>query len=307
MEEREKGVKEKGDFFTIFPSFPFRVPISLITLTTLTPFLITFFLLLAGCKTSTKVGTVAVVDAKAHHEFFDSMQKQAFQYETFSARTNVDLNISGKSFSSRVDIKMISDSALQLSVQPLLGIELFRAEFTLEGLTIIDRMNKRYVSESYAALKGKLPVAFNYYNLQALFSNHIFIPGEQNILQQQYNRFKLKQEGSTAEIRIKDAMQLLYIFMADGEEKLLSTYVTDKSEQYALQWLYADFRMTDGQPFPMLMDVQLFDNGSSAGQMKIYFSKIQTNAPVKIDTSIPDKYKRVTVAQIVKGLTDSKM
>ncbi|MDR3141355.1 MAG: DUF4292 domain-containing protein [Tannerellaceae bacterium] len=262
--------------------------------------------LLAGCKTSTRVGTVNVAGAKAHTEFFDSMQEQAFRYETFFARTNVELDVQGKSFSSRVDIKMVRDSALQLSVQPLLGIELFRAEFTGEGVTIVDRMNKRYVSESYAALKGEWPVAFNYYNLQALFSNHLFIPGEQEIARKQYNRFKLKQEGSAAEIQIKDAMQLLYTFRADGEEKLLSTCVTDKPEQYALRWLYADFRMTDGQPFPMLMDVQLLDKGSPAGQMKIYFSKIQTNTPVKIDTSIPDKYKRVTFTQIVKGLTDSK-
>jgi hypothetical protein len=262
--------------------------------------------LLAGCKTSTKIGTADVAGVKAHADFFDSMRKQAFQYETFSARTNVELDAANKSFSSRVDIKMVRDSALQLSVQPLLGIELFRAEFTREGITIIDRMNKRYVSESYAALKGKLPVTFNYYNLQALFSNHLFIPGEQEITRKQYNRFKLKQEGSAAEIRIKDAMQLLYTFLADGEEKLLSTCVTDNSEQYALQWLYTDFRMADGQPFPMLMDVRLLDNGSPAGQMKIYFSKIRTNTPVKIDTSIPDKYMRVTFAQIVKGLTDSK-
>jgi hypothetical protein len=305
MEERGKGVKKKEDFFTIFPPFPFRVSFSLTTLITLTT-LTTFLLLLTGCKTSSGVGTVDVAGAKAHNEFFDSMQKQAFQYETFSSRANMDLDVSGKSYSSRVDIKIVRDSALQLSIQPLLGIELFRAEFTEEGLTIIDRMNKRYVSESYATLKGKLPVAFNYYNLQALFSNHIFIPGEQAIVREQYNRFKLKQEGSVAEIQIKDVMQLLYVFMADGEEKLLSTYVTDKSEQFALQWLYTDFRMTDGQPFPMLMDIELFDKGSSVGQMKIYFSKIQTNTPVKTDTSIPDKYKRVTFEQVLKGLTDSK-
>jgi hypothetical protein len=299
MEERRKGGKRKEDFFVIFSSFPFRISFSLTTLTT-------FLLLLTGCKTFTRVGTVDVSGVKAHTELFDSMQKQAFQYETFSTRANIDLNVSGKSYSSRVDIKIVRDSALQLSIQPLLGIELFRVEFTEAGLTIIDRMNKRYVSESYAAVKGKLPVAFNYYNLQALFSNHIFIPGEQEIDREQYNRFKLKQEGSTTEIQIKDAMQLLYVFRADGEEKLLSTYVTDKSEQFALQWFYADFHMADGQPFPMLMDIQLFDKGSPIGQMKIYFSKIQTNTPVKIDASIPDKYKRVTFAQILKGLTDSK-
>lgn len=36
-------------------------------------------------------------------------------------------------------------------------------------------------------------------------------------------------------------MGLFYTFKADGEEKLLSTYVADPSDRYALQWLYEDF------------------------------------------------------------------
>ncbi|WP_348524204.1 DUF4292 domain-containing protein [Parabacteroides sp. PH5-8] len=265
-----------------------------------------FCMLMAGCKTTGKVGMVETGAAKAHADFFDSMKEQAFQYRTFSARTNVDLNIPGNSLSSRVDLKMVRDSAFQLSVQPFLGLEVFRIEFNVDSVKVIDRMNKRYVAESYARLKGTLPIAFNFYNLQALFTNHLFIPGEQSIPASQYKRFSLKQGGSAAEIRIKDAMGLLYTFTADGEEKLWSTYVTDKSEQYALQWIYSDFRLADNQPFPMLMDIELFNEGTSAGGMKLHFSKIQTNIPVKIESNIPDKYKRITFAEMIKGLSGSK-
>ncbi|MDR0428912.1 MAG: DUF4292 domain-containing protein [Tannerellaceae bacterium] len=270
------------------------------------PFFLFSILIFTGCKTSKKVGTVETGRAKAHNEFFDSMHKQAFQYDQFTARSNIDIHVLGESLSSRVDMKIVRDSALQLSVQPFLGIEVVRAEFNTTGIIIIDRMNKRYVSESYETLKGQLPIAFNYYNLQALLTNHLFIPGEQQISTKQYNRFKLTQEGSAAEIQVKDAMGLLYLFMADGEEKLLSTFVTNKPGPYALKWTYTDFRLTDSQPFPMLMDIQLMEEGNLMGTMKIAFSKIQTNIPVKIDTSIPDKYKRITFAQIVKSLTGNK-
>ncbi len=67
-------------------------------------------------------------------------------------------------------------------------------------------------------------------------------------------------------------MGLLYTFFADGEEKLLSTYITDPSEQYALQWDYSDFRVAEGQPFPMLMDVQVLANGSSQGEASLSVS-----------------------------------
>ena len=267
---------------------------------------ISFFFFLTGCKSPEKVGTVNITDAKAHEEFFESMQEQAFKFNTLSARLNVDLKIPGKEISSRVDLKMIKDSIFQLSVQPFLGIEVFKVEISLDSIKIIDRLNKRYVVENYAELKGQTPVEFNFYNLQALFINHIFLPGEKIVSPKQYHRFLLKQEGATAEIRAKDSMGLLYTFMADGEEKLLSTYISEASNKHALQWVYEDFRLIEKQPFPMLMDVQYFKNGSSEGGLKIYFNRIQTDIPVNMDFSIPNKYKAVIFADIIKSLSSSK-
>ncbi len=247
-----------------------------------------------GCKSTKKVGTVEAGGAKTHNEFFTLMQEQAFRYETLTARLNVDL-------------KMVKDSAFQLSVQPFLGIEVFRAEISVDSVKVIDRMNKRYVADNYANLKGQTPIEFNFYNLQALFTNQLFLPGQQGISPKQYNRFQLKQDGPAAEIRVKDVMGLLYTFMADGEEKILSTCITEPSDRYALQWDYADFRLADGQPFPMKMDVQVMKEGASQGGITLHFSRMQTDVPVKMDFSIPAKYKRITLAQIIKSLSNTKM
>lgn len=269
---------------------------------------IVFFsiLFLSGCKSSKKVGTVEAGGAKAHNEFFTLMQEQAFKYETLTARLNVDLNLPGNNMSSRVDFKMVKDSAFQLSVQPFLGIEVFRAEISVDSVKVIDRMNKRYVADNYANLKGQTPIEFNFYNLQALFTNQLFLPGQQGISPKQYNRFKLKQDGPAAEIQVKDLIGLLYTFVADGEEKILSTSITDASDRYALQWDYTDFRLADGQPFPMKMDVQVMKDGTSQGGITMHFSRMQTNVPVRMDFSIPSKYKRITLAQIIKSLSNTK-
>lgn len=259
-----------------------------------------FLFLLTGCKSSKKVGTVDSASAKAHNEFFQSMEEQAFQFRTLTARLSVDLNIPGNQMSSRVDLKMVKDSAFQLSVQPILGIEVFRVELSRDSIKVVDRLNKRYLVENYSNLQGQTPIEFNFYNLQALFTNHLFIPGEQSVARKHYNRFKLDQMGPIAEIKTKDAMGLFYTFKADGEEKLLSTYVTDSSDQYALQWLYSDFRLVGKQPFPMLMDVQVLKEGASAGGVKIHYARIQLDEPLNLDFSIPAKYNRVTFAQVLK-------
>ncbi len=261
---------------------------------------IAWLFLLSGCKSSRKIATVEAGDAKAYSEFFGSMQEKAFRFETLNARMNAEILIPGKEMSSRVDLKMVKDSAFMLSVQPVLGIEVFRLVMDRDSIKIIDRMSRRYLAENYANLKGQTPVVFNYNNLQSLFVNHLFYPGENNITPGIYNRFLLNQEGGKAEIRAKDQMGLSYIFMADGEEKLLSTYVTNPSESFAFQWIYSDFRITEEQPFPMRMDVNLFTEGISKGGIRLGFSRVQTNIPVQIEVTIPDKYKRVTFAEIMK-------
>lgn len=262
---------------------------------------------LTGCKTSQKVSTVEIGRTKEQKEFFDSMMEQAFQFNTLTARLNVDLRIPGKELSSRVDLKMVRDSAFQLSVQPFLGIEMLRIEFTPDSIKVVDRINKRYVAENYEKMRAETPVVFNFYNLQALFANRIFVPGEQNVPSSEYDRFTLKQEGSTAEIQIKDAMNILYTFMADGEEKLLSTYITDSDKKYALKWEYKDFRIAEGQPFPMLMDVNIFSDTGSPGGITMAFSRIQTNSALNFDFSIPNKYNRITFGEILKSLSNSKL
>ncbi|MDR1344237.1 MAG: DUF4292 domain-containing protein [Tannerellaceae bacterium] len=267
-----------------------------------TALLLTF----TGCKTSRRltIAETSTAATKEASEFFFSLNGHSFQYRTLSARTQAKLSFSGKELSSRVDIKMVKDSVFQLSVQPLFGIEAFRIEFGLDSIKIIDRMNKNYAVESYAGLKGNTPVDFNFYNLQALFTNRIFVPGERDITPRQYGRFTLQNNGVVTEARIKDAMKLLYAFKADNEEKLLSTLVTDSSERYALQWVYADFKREEKQIFPMQMEARALNSGVTAGELKLSFSRIQRDIPVDMRFAIPDKYKRITFVDILKGLKE---
>lgn len=97
-------------------------------------------------------------------------------------------------------------------------------------------------------------------------------------------------------------MGLLYTFLADGEGKLLSTHVADPSNQYALQWDYSDFRLVDDHPFPQQMNVEIFKERQAAGRMNFHFSRIQTDVPVNIEFSVPSKYKRITLAKVLKSI-----
>ncbi|MGM9798469.1 MAG: DUF4292 domain-containing protein [Parabacteroides sp.] len=260
-------------------------------------------LTLGGCKSSKKVGTVVSGAAKSQQVFFQAMEEQALHYQTLTARLGVEINLPNFQVNStRVDLKMIKDSAFQLSVQPLLGIEVFRLELSRDSIKVLDRMNKRYLAENYESLRTQTPIAFNFYNLQALFTNRLFLPGEQIVSESQYSRFRLDQSGSTALIQTKDPMGLRYTFEADGEEKLLATEITDTQGQYRLRWNYADFRMVEKQIFPQLMTVEAFKDGHAEGNIQWGFTRVRLDEPVKLDFVIPAKYTRITLEQLVRTL-----
>lgn len=261
-------------------------------------------LLLSGCKSSKTTAGTSVANTKELDEFVASMQQRELKFHTFSARLGVDLNIPGNELSSRVEMKLVKDSALQLSIQPILGIEIFRIELSRDSVKALDRMNKQYVAEGYDALKEQFPFDFNFYNLQALFINQLFVPGYQEVDGYLYNHFHLDRQGLTTWLKTQDRQKLNYIFKASNEEKLLSTQITEPAGVYELAWNYSDFQqVVSPYVFPCDMRIALLKDAVSQGDITIAFSRIQLNRALNMTFSIPTKYKRITFAQILKAIT----
>lgn len=259
--------------------------------------------LVVSCKSTKKVVREGSTEVKEHNEFFEKVENDAFRFETFSAKLNVSLNLPERSVSSKANLKIVKDEGLALSVQPFLGVEVFRLVINTDSILVLDRLNKQYVAENLKDMQGKLPVDFNFYNLQALFTNRLFLPGSQSVAPRDYRKFTLEQAGGNAEVKIQDAMGLRYRFFVDRENKLTATYVTDEASEYSLQWDYADFRVAGRQLFPEQMFVRLTSDRKMYGSMKLNFSKIEVDKPVDLDFSVPSRYKRITFDQVVKLLT----
>jgi hypothetical protein len=197
---------------------------------------------------------------------------------------------------------MIYGDRIQLSIQPFLGIEVFRIELTNDSVKILDRMNKRYMTESYEEMKGETKIDFNFHNLQSLFTNNIFIPGESSISSKQMRRFRITKDKYAANLKIKDETGMFYTFTADGDEKLLSTLINDKAENYRLTWNYSDFQTIDKQRFPFKMKAGLTSDKKTQGIVTLTFSNLEIDHPLKADFNIPSGYTRVTFPQIIKTL-----
>jgi hypothetical protein len=257
----------------------------------------------AGCKTSVTGGGVSGAEIlKSDEAFFASVLDHTFRFNTLSARIKLEFESPQKEMSARAQLKIIRDDRIQVSIQPFLGIEAFRLELTNDSVKLLDRLNKYYMAESYEDMKGHAFSGFNFYNLQSLFTNNLFIPGESDVSPKQIRRFRITKGRHVANLKITDEAGMFYTFTADGDEKLLSASIRDKAEKYRLTWDYSDFQTVGKQRFPFKMKAGLTSGEQAQGTVTLTFSDAAVNNPLKTDFTVPAGYTQVTFLQIIKSL-----
>ena len=239
---------------------------------------------------------------KTEEAYFSSVLDHSFRFNTLSARMRLEFIGQQQEFSSRVQLKMIYNDRMQLSFLPILGIEVFRIEITDDSVKILDRMNKRYMVESYDNIKGKTDIDFNFRNLQALFTNQVFVPGESDISVKHFRHFRMTKDGNFAKLKLRDKNGIFYTFTADANEILLSTNIENTSDNQLLTWDYNNFQSINRQQFPLKMTARLSGSNRMQGTAVLTFSTPEVNSPIKADFNIPSGYEKVTLDQIIKLL-----
>lgn len=269
--------------------------------------IIVLLFLLNGCRSRKEIGDITPSKEKTEivfQEHFAALLTDAQKFRTLSAKTDVKLRMENKTLSSRVDLKIVRDSAIMLSIQPFFGIEMFKVVFLPEQIILIDRMNKRFLSENYTELLEKLPSGLNFYNIQDLFCNRIFVPGENALSEKNFKDFHFKEDGELVQL-VNEHPFISYIFITDRNAKLLSSSILFNEGEYALEWNYRKFRQFDTLFYPSEMDANLSNDKKNLGGLTINLSRIQTDIPVDIHTTLSSRYKRVTLSQILKSLQES--
>ncbi|GHT86288.1 hypothetical protein FACS18947_6040 [Bacteroidia bacterium] len=172
-------------------------------------------LLLGSCKTNQPATSIALAKM-SKNERIESIQYQSVQYKTFSSSLRFSMKAGAKNSNTAVDaqLKIIKDKIIQLSLRvPLLGTEAARISITPDKIIIIDRINKQYFAESMETLHHIADFDFDYYSLQALFTNQLFIVGKQTFGLEDYPAFQIKEDEFSVNLNSKDSRGINYDFV----------------------------------------------------------------------------------------------
>lgn len=254
-------------------------------------------LFFAGCKSKkvTLVESDGSLKAKSHNEVLDDVISHELNYETISTKGSV--SVKGKKMTTV--FKLMKDEVLQASVRiPIIGAEAMRIDITPAKIVLIDRLSGRYAEVDFGSSQLNDKVAFNFYNLQALLTNQLFVAGESRVTKKDYEKFKIKAVDNKYLLHTQDRNKIEYVFSVNPSERIISTYINSPAKGLALLWNYDRF-VEDGPaiyPTDMEANLTIKDKKMAVG---ISYSKLEVNSDLNIDVSIPSKYKKVDVLDII--------
>lgn len=258
--------------------------------------LILILFTITGCKSKKALIVDGKLESKTQTEIIDHVLKNEIDYTTISTKGSFEIKVGSSSKKLSTVYKIIKDSIIQASVRPILGMEAIRINIMPDSVVIIDRMKKQYISEDIAALKEV--ANFDYYNLQALFTDQLFIPGYKSVEKSDYDKFNISATDDVYLLQTKDNKNMTYNFAVDASDRIISTLIHQEKSNFTVQWSYSDFVVDKEYTYPtsMLAKISIGDKRADLG---INYSNLEFNKETTVDITIPSSYQKVTFKELL--------
>ena len=268
--------------------------------------LLLLFVGIYSCKPKKRIvqAESALKDKENSHLFKDVLTKE-LKYSSFSSRMNMTVSTGKRTLSSKAALSIVRDEAIQLSIQPLFGIEMFRLYVQPDCIIILDRMNKRYVREYFADIEGQIPIGFDFYTLQSLFTNALFISDQAAVSVNDYKKFKYSQSFDNYKLSARDNKSKIdYSFFVNGNDQITLAQLYMSSRNYELDWGYNEFTLIDERLFfPLEMNVKATTQKRKL-ESSMSLSSINLDDTLTLDSSVPSSYAKVELKEVIKLLSD---
>ena len=228
-----------------------------------------------------------------------------------TAKIDFDIKAMGQDMSVDGKLQMMRDKVIRITLSPLGLMEVGRLEFTPQQVLLVDRMNKQYVRASYNDLDFLRNNGLDFYSLQALFWNELFLPGSQHVSKDQLQAFTASLNSEKPAVTYaKDNFTFTWNTTAkEGQiTEAAIKYGNSAANASTASWKYSDFSALSGKQFPTNHNISFVSSalGAKPMSLNIKLGKLSTDANWDLETTISSKYKQVSAADILKKLTNLK-
>ena len=246
-------------------------------------------------KKNTLPDTTTTTPTEVTTDPFNAILTTLGDWQTLQTGGNIKLT-AGSSFSSSIQMRMVRDQAIYISLRPVLGIEVGKLIITADSLYAVDKVHKRYIAEKVSILTSGIPLTVS--DVQDIFLGRPCIIGKGTMGEGNKAEVTVTREGSTITLSPSEHYKGYgYTFTFDKGRITSLDIVPQGSTTAAYQVKYSDVRGTETGNIAHGIDAKAtVENKKMA--FSLTYKDIDWNGKVKIDQNIPTNYKRMSAKDL---------
>ncbi len=269
-------------------------------------------LAMAGCgsKKAATEGTSSTVDKHNGGNvqalaFVQKVANQKVSTQNIVGKMSLNVQMGSKNITVPGSLHMRYGEVIRIQAFiPLLGSEVGRIEFTPDYVLVIDRMHKEYIKEDYNKVDFLKNNGLNFYSLQALFWNQLFMPGTTSISDANLLDFGVTEAGNSKHITLKKG-NLNIVWNADNANGRISTakatYSSLTQGKSSLNWTYSNFKAVAGKMFPAYQKFTFATTAiknQSNISLTIDMDGVKTDSKWEAKSEISKRYKKIEATDV---------
>jgi hypothetical protein len=214
------------------------------------------------------------------------------------SRINLNLAFNGKALSVKGYMKIKKDSIISISIQPMLGFEATRMEISPDSIIVIDKINKQYSAESFSFLAKKIGIPINFYNLQAVLLNQLFVLGEDFPQDSTYMHFSEQPfpDGKSLVLKTVDGSTHYFVINPVNRIALTKLYHAVSNSDFSCE--YGTFKQEANVLYPSSLKI-MASSGRRYGNILLEIAKADFNTNFAISKTNLSSYTKVKFEQII--------
>ena len=258
-------------------------------------------MILFSCKSGQRASRKPLEGEKTAF-LLSQMDNSELHFETLSAKAGISFLTENRKATFNVNLRMFSDSAIWISITPLLGIEMARVLITKDSVKVIDRLDKQYFIGNFDYINKKFNLDIEFGVLQSLLIGNKIIFEEDKDLKfaidkDRYYLGNLKKRKAK---KVDDNPQkierrneeLVSIWLNPENYKISELILTDLTADRFIRGEYSNHQLVDGQLFPMKLDFSI--QSESPSSIVIEYSRVELNEDLNIPFNISKKYEQTS-------------
>ena len=278
-------------------------------------------LAMAGCgsKKAATEGTSSTVDKHNGGNvqalaFVQKVANQKVSTQNIVGKMSLNVQMGSKDITVPGSLHMRYGEVIRIQAFiPLLGSEVGRIEFTPDYVLVIDRMHKEYIKEDYNKVDFLKNNGLNFYSLQALFWNQLFVPGTKSISDANLLDFGVTEAGNSKNITLKKG-NLNIVWNADNANGRISTakatYSSLTQGKSSLNWTYSNFKAVAGKMFPAYQKFTFATTAiknQSNISLTIDMDGVKTDSKWEAKSEISKRYKKIEATDVFGKLFGAQL